>query len=330
MCGDRFHTPGVALLRRKSRPSSWNPLRSNLSMQYNRTALDACRSGDQLVGLPVLGDSVALLYNKALVSAPPSSFEELIATAAELTDAEQDRWGLAIPLLSPVHTYPFIHSYGGYVQQCTEDGCNLSDIGLNSPGAVQGIAFLSDLYLNQGLFAEDLADRAVMTQRARELFLSGQAAMLIDNMSIIDALAGTELAYGVASIPELPEAEHAPRSFTVVQAIYGSTSSSHPEQTVGLLNHIASAESVLALVEVWPRVPVRRDALRSSQIQDDPVMRAWREQVESGISLPNNPELDYVWSPWGQALERAIPGLIPVQEAMDQAVDQIKSYLDTE
>jgi hypothetical protein len=37
--------------------------------------------------------------------------------------------------------------------------------------------------------------------------------------------------------------------------------------------------------------------------------------------------LDLVWSPWARALAETIPGHRPVQEAMDQAVEQMQNVL---
>jgi maltose-binding protein MalE len=295
--------------------------------QYPDLALRACQVKGQQFGLPVLMDSVALIYNLEQVSEPPESFDALLSLARDLTDPERDRWGLAMPLLSQYHTYPFVDGYGGYLFACDAEECDVGDLGLNSEGAVRGIQYLSDMYVQGGLFPESLADRAVMHRYALQLFTEGRAAMLIDGPWVLHEVRSSEVAYGVALIPILPDATHAPRPLTVVQAVYASSSSAYPDETLALLNHIVGVDSAIAMQQVLLRTPVRRDVLRREPLRGDQEVRAWYDQALMGTLLPSVPELGYVWTPWGQALDRAIPGLMPVQDALDQAAEQIEGYL---
>jgi arabinogalactan oligomer/maltooligosaccharide transport system substrate-binding protein len=275
-------------------------------------------------------DSVALIYNTELVPDPPQRFEQLLEIARAHTDAETDRWGLVLPLLSQYHTYPFIEGYDGYVFNCVRSECALDDIGLNNEGAVQGVQFLSDLYLREKLFPEPLADRAVMTGHALRLFTEGKAAMLIDGSWVIPQIRDSGISYGVTTIPPLPEATRAPRPLTIVQAMYVSASSSHPEQATDFINTVANQENVEALIEVLGKAPVRRDILRSPALRTNRELQAWYDQAAAGTPLPNMLEMDSIWRPWGQALDEAIPGLTPVQDALDQAVKEFQSYFQDE
>jgi maltose-binding protein MalE len=301
----------------------------NLS-QYNDAALWACQVEQEQYGVPVLMDSVALIYNTDLVPDPPDSFEQLLDIARTHTDAEADRWGLVLPLLSQYHTYPFIEGYGGYVFKCERDECALDDIGLNNEGAVQGIQFISDLYLKEKLFPEPLADRAVMTTYALKLFAEGRAAMLIDGSWVLAEIQESDINYGVTTIPPMPGATRAPRPLTIVQAMYASSSSQYPEQAIDLINSIANQENVEALIKVLGKAPVRRDILRSTAFRTNREVQAWYDQAATGTPLPNMPEMDLIWRPWGQSLDEAIPGLTPVQDALDQAVKEFKGYFEDE
>jgi arabinogalactan oligomer/maltooligosaccharide transport system substrate-binding protein len=296
--------------------------------QYMQAALQACQVDGQQYALPVLIDSVALIYNKALVPTLPASFEGLVSLAQELTDAQNDRWGLVLPLLSPYHVYPFIDGYGGYVFRCEGSACNLSDVGLNSEGAVRAVEYLSSLYRTKKLFPESLADRDVMEQEALRLFSEGKAAMLIDGSWALPEIRAHGIDYGVAPIPTLPGAQGPPRPFTVVQAVFASANTAHPGEAVDLLNYVAGPESALALYGALGKTPVRRDVLRSPDLRGDRTVQGWEEQVTIGVPLPGIAELDYVWTPWGRALDEAIPGLTPAQEALDRAVEEIKGTLE--
>jgi arabinogalactan oligomer/maltooligosaccharide transport system substrate-binding protein len=289
---------------------------------YPDVALQACSVGDKLYSLPVLMDSVALIYNRELVVEPPASFADLVAMAKQLAGGEEKKWALALPLLSQYHIYPFLDGYGGYIFGRGENGWDPQDIGLQNDGAVRGTRYLSSLYASQHLFPDALADRAVMYDRSIELFTSGQAATLIEGAWVLPQLEASAIDYGVAPIPLLPGSEQTPRSLTVVQGVYVSATSPHSQETLGLLSYLGEQEGAVALQRAMGTIPVRRDLLRDSALRDIPVLRAWYDLASAGVALPNIADLDTVWQPWGQALEVAIPGLTPADQALQDAVAQ--------
>ncbi len=306
---------------------AWEPAQIQQLNQYLDVALQACQFDQKQVALPVLMDTVALFYNKALVSSPPTTFDEMVTMAKGLTHPKEDRWGLALPLLSPYHIYPFIDGYGGYIFRCDAGLCQVGDMGLNNEGAVKGTQLLTRLYTKDKLLAEPLADRATMHERAIALFTAGRAAMLIEGSWALSPVRASGISYGIAPIPALPDTTSPPRPLSTVQAIIVSSRTPHPSEAMDLANHIASPESALTLYQVWGKIPVRQEALRSPQFADAPDSRVWRDQIARSLPLPNTPELGYVWAPWEQALEEAVPGFTPVPDALNQAVEQITGLL---
>lgn len=308
--------------------SSLDRTRIENAIQYLDAALWSCQVGEIQYGLPVLFDSVALIYNKNLIAEPPKTFDELLTLARAQTDPAQDRWGLVLPLLSQYHTYPFIEGYGGYTFQCDQAECNLGDIGLNNEGAVRGVQLLSDLYLKEKLFPEPLADRTQMTSYALNLFTAGRAAMLIDGPWVEPQLQAAGIDYGVVALPVLPEGTRAPRPFTTFQAMYVAADTAHLDESIALLNYVASPKSIETLQAALGRIPVRRDIVRSAAFRNNLALQGWYNQAAGGVPLPGLPEMDSLWYPWGHALDLAIPGLVPVQDALDQAVTEFKSYFE--
>ena len=314
--------------------------------QYDALALHASRLGGEQYALPLLMDSVALIYNQALIPKPPATFESLLEIAHEHSDPDSGRWGLVLPLLSPTHLYPFMDGYGGYIFACqvvAEDPtsadasaqadepasasayvCDPKDLGLNNEGAVRGVQLVSDWYTRESLFPPALADSSQMVEHATQLFASGHAAMLIDGPWMLPALRETEIDFGVAALPPLPGASRSPRPLTVVHGLSANAHTEHPDQVLALMNHIAAPESIAALTGALNKAPARRDVVRQSQLEH---AGDWRDQATAGVLLPPLPELDVVWSPWTRALAEAVPGLRPAQEAMDQAVEQIQDTL---
>jgi maltose-binding protein MalE len=312
--------------------------------QYADVAMLASRWAGQQYALPILMDSLALIYNRALVPEPPHTFEELAEITQSLQDADTEQWGLVLPLLSQYHVYPFIDGYDGYIFKCEispsqGQQCDLGDIGLNNEGAVRGIEFLSTLYLGDSrrstirkspetLLPETLADRTTMHDEAARLFIEGKAGMLIDGSWVIPQIEAQGLEFGISAIPDLPDGIQSPRPLTIVHALAASAGSAHPGEATDLLTFLASPEAVVILYDTLGKAPVRRDILRQPSLRKDQNLVVWYDQAANGVLLPQEPELGYVWAPWARALDEAIPGLKPAQDALDQAVEQIQSYIE--
>jgi maltose-binding protein MalE len=303
--------------------------------QYADAALLASRWSGRQYALPVLMDSLALIYNRALVPNPPQSFEELTEVAQELTDVENGRWGLVLPLLSQYHVYPFMDGYGGYIFNCQvsrSEGqqCDLGDVGLNNEGSVRALEFLSSLYLEENLFPEALVDRVDMQDEAERLFVEGKAGMLIDGSWVLSRTIAGGIDYGVGPIPELLQGTRSPRSLTTVHVLAASARTPAPAEAIEFMSYLASPEAVIALHGALGKVPARLDVLREPALREDRDIRVWYDLAANGVLLPQEAELGYVWAPWARALDEAIPGLRPAQEALDQAVEQIKGYIEPE
>jgi arabinogalactan oligomer/maltooligosaccharide transport system substrate-binding protein len=183
------------------------------------------------------------------------------------------------------------------------------------------------MYVEEGLFPEALADRAEMHEYALRAFVEGEAAMLIDGPWVLSDLQESKIDYIVAPLPALPGTAHPPRPLTVVHGLSANAGTSHSEQAIGLLNHIASPESVVAMHQVLHRPPVRRDVMRMPELRERRDSIRWRDQAAKGVLLPSVPEMGVVWAPWTRALDEAIPGLRPAQDALDDAVELIHTRL---
>jgi maltose-binding protein MalE len=314
--------------------------------QYAEIALLASRWAGKQYALPVLMDSIVLIYNRAMVPDPPKSFEELLEIAQVLTDtdAEAERWGLALPLLSQYHVYPFMDGYGGYIFNCVTSvaegqQCDPGDIGLNNAGSVRGIELLADLNLGHSEIAatrkrlgtplpEALSDRAVMHDSAVRLFAEGKAGMLLDGSWVLPQIEAAGIEYGVSAIPDLPEGIRSPRPLTLIDVLAASAGSAHPGEVIDFMNELAGPEAIVPMREALGKTPVRRDILRHPAFREERDLRVWYDCAANGVLLPQVPELGYVWAPWARALDEAIPGLKPAQEALDQAVEQIQGYME--
>src|SRR5690606_1259408 len=97
------------------------------------------------------------------------------------------------------YTAPFIASSGGYF--FGKDNTDPTDIGLNSPGAVEGFEFLQSLKPILPMNAGD-----VTYDVKTELFAGGKLALNIDGPWSVAAFKD-KVNFGVAPLPQLPNGD---------------------------------------------------------------------------------------------------------------------------
>jgi ABC-type glycerol-3-phosphate transport system substrate-binding protein len=95
-----------------------------------------------MYGLPFEGESTSMFYNKDMFEAagidhPPTTWEEMEADAAALTDPDQKQYGIELfASESAYYWYPFLYQAGG--EQLSPDG---KEVAFNSPEGKQAAEF---------------------------------------------------------------------------------------------------------------------------------------------------------------------------------------------
>lgn len=292
------------------------------------SSLDAARLDGKLYGLPLFVESVALIYNKALVPEPPTTWDELVATATELT--EGDVYGFGFPILEQYHEGPFFMGFGGYVFKYENGAFDTSDIGLNNEGSVEAAKFLRDLYHNAAPPLPEVAiDRANQHAVQEGMMEAGQIAMTINGPWREGGLTAAGIDYGIAKLPTLPNGEPM-RPFLGVQVFAANAFSENKEAALDFISFATCTDSAVTLYGGNPKVPVRSSAVASEEVSANPNIAIWNEQAADGIPMPNIPAMSNVWKPWGDAMDAIIPTNAPddqVQTLLDNAVTQIQTAI---
>lgn len=282
--------------------------------EYSTAALDAVQYEGQTYGFPISIETYALYYNKALVDQPPVKMEDIAGTYASLTDAGQDRYAF---LMVPDFYYaiPFIMNYGGYIFGQQDGKYDASDLGLNNEGAVQGMSAYAS-------FVKETGIPATMTTDVMDtLFLEGKAAMTVNGLWAMKPYAdklGDDL--GTAPLPTV-NGEPAP-SFVGVKSWFISSYSKHPEWAKRLALHLTNAASSEVYYEQTGEIPARPDAQQSIV---DPLYDGFVQQLDSGVPMPNIPEMSTVWA-MDDAVDFIVQGEDP-KSVLDETTGQIASQI---
>ena len=138
--------------------------------EYFPLALDAFTVGGTLYGLPYAIESPALYRNTELVPEEPADFSALIAACETLDAANRC---LGIPADDPEVHLAIINAFGGYGFGYGDGGFDVTDVGLDTEGALLGAGFI-----DEQVKAERLHE-AIGAEAAAELFRLGTEAFFL-------------------------------------------------------------------------------------------------------------------------------------------------------
>jgi len=295
--------------------------------EFNSVGLEGFSYGGLLYGIPYGVENVALLYNKDLVPVPPTTWDELLDIARNLTDAESGIYGYVVQNPDPFHWFPMLSACGGYIFGKNEDGgLNPCDVGLDVPGAING-ATIFDQMIVDGLLANGV-DWDTMTG----IMFSGNGGMVISGPWLISGLRNAGIDYGVAPIPTIPCGDGTygvPKPFASIRGVMLSSFSAN--KTIAkdfLFNYIATEQVALELFSKDPRPPAMLSAF--DKVSDDPDIAAFGQQGQNAIPMPNIAEMSSVWGAWSDA--QALIGSQGAEplEALQAAVSQILAAIGCE
>ncbi len=286
---------------------------------FTPVAINAFSWGNELYGVPYAIESIGLIYNKKLVSRPPQTWEELRTVGKKIADRAAQRWGFVIPHPDPYHEFPIMSAGGGYVFGQNPDGTlNPNDIGLNNKGGVRGLQLL------KALIDDGIMPLGVDSNAATTLFKEGKVGMIIAGPWVLEDVRKAGIDYGIAKIPLIDGQR--PRPFVGVQGFMISAFSKNKMLAKAFLDeYVITKETMLALFEKGARPPVYIPALNTVTDHD---AKAFYEIASEGIPMPSIPEMNSVWTAWSNAIELIFNGKLPPQQALDEAVVQIRIAIE--
>ena len=248
------------------------------------------------------GNHLALVYNRNLVPEPPQTTAELIEMAVENTvdetgDGRTDRFGIVWNYTEPFFVIPILTGHGAWVFANDEAGVGLSAArpspDLDTPAAIAAYQFVAELKSKHQVLPTS-ADYNV----ARELFLAGKAAMVIDgDWSWQDYLAADEIDAGVAPLPTvsttgLPmKSMVSPKGYSLSVAAQGPRA----ENAVRLIQFLTNAETQRAFLEEQKIIPSRLSLRDHPMLEEDPTLVTSLAETENGRAMPLVTEMRAVW-----------------------------------
>jgi maltose/maltodextrin transport system substrate-binding protein len=274
---------------------------------------NAVTYNNKYVGYPIAVESLSLIYNKDLISTPPTTWEELIAIDQRLKKENKSAimWNLSEPFFS----WPLLAADGGYAFEFQNGTYNPQDTGVNTTGAKGALQFIIDMIQRKEISPD--VDYAI----AESAFNSGKTAMTINGPWSWANLDKSGINYGVAVLPTYRN--KSARPFVGVLTAGINSASEHEMLAKDFIENYLLTDQGLALVN--DDKPLGAVALKSYQaeLEGDPRIRATMSNAETGEVMPNIAEMSKFWYAEKAAIGNAIHGRQSVTDALDGAAETI-------
>jgi len=261
-------------------------------------------------GYPLAIEAVGLIVNRALVPQPPATFEEIFALDKQL----QARGTRAIlwDYNKSFFTWALIAGPGGYVFGRNDKGdYDPRQVGVNSPGALQGVLML------ERLVKEGVMPRGARYSDMEAQFASGKVAMMISGPWAWDNVKKSKIDFTVAAVPSIGGKPSRP-FVGVLGCMITAPSRQKDIAREFIENHLLKVES---LKTISADVPLGTPANKAyfAELASDPRIRATMENARAGEPIPNIPETGRFFPAMDAALEAVTTGRQAPKEALDGA-----------
>lgn len=265
----------------------------------------------QVWGYPLAIEAVGLIYNKALVSTPPTTFDEVIALDKRLS--AQGKKALLWDYNKGFFTWPMLAGPGGYVFGRSANGdLDPQQVGVNHPGAVLAATML------ERLITDGHMPKGARYAEMEGAFARGQVAMMINGPWAWDNARKVGINIGVAPVPAVVPGQPS-RSFVGVLGCMVSAPSRIKDVAREFLeNHLLRVDS---LKTISADVPLGTPANKAyfAELSTDPLIAATMAIAQAGEPIPNIPDMGRFFPAMDAALEAITNGRQAPKAALDGA-----------
>ena len=261
-----------------------------------------------------LGNHLALVYNKALVSKPPETDEELIEIGQRITvdkngDGQPDIYGLVWNYTEPFFYIPFFSGFGGWVLDENNQPT------LDTQANIDGLNFIRDLRDKYKIIPRE-SDYNI----ADMLFKEGKAGMIINGDWSWSSYQKAGINIGVAPLPKIVATGLycAPMISPKGYSINLNVKDTKLQKIIDLLNFLLDVPQQHYTAKELNVMPTRKEVFEFEDIKNNEILINSGLQIERGKAMPVVPELRAVWDAMRPNYQSVLNGeKTPQQAAKD-------------
>jgi len=266
-------------------------------------------------GYPLSIEAIGMIYNKALVTTAPTSFEEVIALDKLLS--AQGKKALLWDYNKSFFSWPMLAGPGGFIfGRTTQGDLDPKVVGVNTPGAVQGAEML------ERLIRDGHMPKGARYAEMEGAFNRGQVAMMITGPWAWDNVRKSGIDFAVAPIPSIDG--HPSKPFVGVLGCMISAPSKVKDIAREFIeNHLLRVDGLKTIsADVSLGTPANKAYFR--ELSADPHIRATMANALAGEPIPNIPETGRFFPAMDAALEAITNGRQSPREALDGAAARMR------
>ena len=278
--------------------------------KYIPTTVQALSYRGSLWALPFNYKVITLVYNKKLLPTPPATTAELVVAAKKLTNKAAGRFGLAWAYGDFYYVASLLNGFGGGVFGPGNKPT------LASPENIKALQLLQQ-WQQAGILPAEPSSALIIS-----LFNEGKAAMVFSGPWFLGEVAkGVD--FGLAPLPTLSENGGKPiRPWMTVEGVFVTAPCKQKEAAFEFVKYVTDAEAGKVMALEGRQTPAAKAVYEDPAVKADPLLQAFRKQVEVGVPMPNLPEMTMVWSPATTALNKVNAAASPA-EALATAQAQV-------
>lgn len=262
--------------------------------------------------LPLNFKVLTLFYNKKLIQKPPQTTGELVAMAKKLTDPAAGKFGLAYWYSDFYYHSGLMNAFGGGV--FGEGRKPTANLPANAKSMELMLKWLKD---DKIIPAEPTV--ALITN----LFNEGRAAMVFSGPWFLGEIA-KDVDFGLARLPKVDEAGGQPiKPWMTIEGVYISEPSKKKDAAWEFLDYVTDLQAATILALEGRQTPANKAVYDNPKVGGDAVLKAFRDQVESAVPMPNYAEMSMMWSPMTTAMSKVVKGAATPQVALDEAQKEL-------
>jgi arabinogalactan oligomer/maltooligosaccharide transport system substrate-binding protein len=278
--------------------------------RYLKATLDAMTYQGTIYGLPLNFKTTTLIYNKKLVPVPPKTTAEMEAMAKRLTNAAAGKFGLAYWYSDFYYHSALMNGYGGGVFGGRKPVVN----------SAQNVASLNLLlkWINAGFMPAEPSTALITT-----LFNTGKAAMVISGPWFLGEVS-KDVDLGLAPLPTIAELGNKPmRPWITVEGVYVAAPSKNKDAAFAFAKFLTDVPAGKVMALEGRQTPANKGVYADPAVAADPILKAFRQQVDVAVPMPNLPEMSMVWSPVTTAMNTVVKKTAAPKAALDQAQKEV-------
>jgi maltose/maltodextrin transport system substrate-binding protein len=288
--------------------------RQALHDQIEDSAWQAFNYQGRTWGYPLSIEAIGLIWNKAMLKAAPTTWDQVIAIDKDL--ATHGKKAILWDYNKSFFTWPLLAGAGGTIFATKADGSLDTDsVGVNKPGAVKAAEML------QGLIQSGVLPKGAGYSEMEGAFNRGEIAMMISGPWAWDNVKKSHIDFGVAPLPSVDG--HEPKPFVGVLGCMIAAPSKNKDLARDFLEHYVLTLDGLRTINA--DVPLGTPANKAyfAELKSDPHIAATMDNARRGEPVPNIPEVGKFWT----AMDAALEAITNLRQSPQDALDGAKARI---